>query len=269
MQPIYTSEDAMRMDLIVYARVENTCAQQCCQIGYSYAYGSSNIHKETHMQTQNGTNKSQNTQTKLPRGMAFDGVVMFPKASSFGGGDGSPKVYSNIYRFDTYKARRGRFLWVHKDICRFHGDEIMIASLPNISPVCVGDVVEIGMNMWNGFGIIDLDSVKWEEMQFVSSSSTDKGRVCELQAMHDTWYTLDSFQANTTEVLSDHDHFHPQWTHMKTEYAGIDVMCSRSFYKAEALGEVPSSLRLLGFKYTVMPKKLAHCVSIKTTGYTT
>eukprot|EP00918_Siedleckia_nematoides_P095501 GHVU01209655.1.p2 GENE.GHVU01209655.1~~GHVU01209655.1.p2 ORF type:complete len:226 (-),score=27.43 GHVU01209655.1:985-1662(-) len=186
--------------------------------------------------------------------MGFDGSVMFPKASSYGRGRGSPSVYDCAVRFDCLKANTRRTQWVFKDICRFHGDETLMATGPSVASVCVGDYVEIAITLANAFGLVSPSSIRWKPLTFVSGTGVGRGRTCELERIHNLWLTEDTFDASNAEVVNTSKFFQPQMAHVITEYAGIDVTCSRSAFKVVKAGAVADSRRLFGMTYVVVPK---------------
>ena len=67
-------------------------------------------------------------------------------------------VYESKYKFDVHPSYRSRNMWIHKDICRFHGDETRVAETQNITPLCVDDRVEIAVNLFNAKGMVDIPS---------------------------------------------------------------------------------------------------------------
>ena len=58
---------------------------------------------------------------------------------------------------------------MHKDICRFHGDETRVAATQNVVPVRVGDCIEVSVNLFNAFGVTNLDSVVWKVPRMMGS----------------------------------------------------------------------------------------------------
>merc|ERR1739848_127498 len=124
----------------------------------------------------------------------------------------------------------GRTFWMHKDICRFHGDETRVAATQNITPVCVNDRIEIAVNLFNAKGMVDISSIQW--LPIVSSGIV--ARECPIEQELCDWYDLDSFQSQSVERLQIPDFFGPQLTHVATSYAGIDVAVSRTRLCAEA-----------------------------------
>ena len=74
-------------------------------------------------------------------------------------------VYESKYKFDVHPSYRSRNMWIHKDICRFHGDETRVAETQNITPLCVDDRVEIAVNLFNGKGMVDIPNIKWRPLR--------------------------------------------------------------------------------------------------------
>merc|ERR1711971_738543 len=69
------------------------------------------------------------------------------------------------FKFDAYEKGRSRCMWIHKDICRFHGDETRVAATQNIAQVCVDDRIEIPVNIYNAMGLVDLSAFQWHPLE--------------------------------------------------------------------------------------------------------
>eukprot|EP00929_Paragymnodinium_shiwhaense_P123100 TRINITY_DN9658_c0_g1_i1.p1 TRINITY_DN9658_c0_g1~~TRINITY_DN9658_c0_g1_i1.p1 ORF type:complete len:389 (-),score=52.71 TRINITY_DN9658_c0_g1_i1:193-1359(-) len=166
------------------------------------------------------------------------------------------------FKFDTYQKGKSRTFWIHKDICRFHGDETRVAATQNITPVCVNDRIEIAVNLYNAMGLIDVDQVRWHEMEVFNLQK----RECPIEQELFDWYDLDSFQSQSVERLQIPDFFSPQLVHYSTEYAGIDVAVSRTRLRAESHGVVPQADRILGSRFEVLPRSSPIILPLKRVG---
>lgn len=187
-------------------------------------------------------------------GFSSTHIVLPPQTSSYAPGGRRQREYQAQFRFETLKKGSRRVVWVHRDMCRFHGDELMVASLANVPTVNVDDRLEIPVNISNAFGLVDLNSITWKSADFVTTPAyREFGQLCEIVRPHQQWVGLDAFQPTTSERLQVNDHFGPQWKHVRTEFTGIDITCSRSTYIASATGEVPQSRRWLGIESIVKP----------------
>lgn len=166
------------------------------------------------------------------------------------------------FKFDTYPKGRSRSFWIHKDICRFHGDETRVAATQNVTPVCVHDRIEIAVNLYNAMGLIDVDQVQWNQLEVFPLQR----RECPIEQELFDWYDLDSFQSQSVERLQIPDFFSPQLVHYSTEYAGIDVAVSRTRLRAETPGVVPQADRILGSRFEVLPRSSPIILPLKRVG---
>lgn len=166
------------------------------------------------------------------------------------------------FKFDTYPKGRSRSFWIHKDICRFHGDETRVAATQNITPVCVNDRIEIAVNLYNALGLVDVNEVKWQQLEVFPLQRHE----CPIEQELFDWYDLDSFQSQSVERLQIPDFFYPQLAHCSTEYAGIDVAVSRTRFRAEAQGVVPQADRILGSRFEVLPRSSPIILPLKRVG---
>jgi len=155
-----------------------------------------------------------------------------------------------------------RSFWIHKDICRFHGDETRVAATQNVTPVCVNDRIEIAVNLFNAMGLVDVDQVEWHPQEVFPIQK----RECPIEQELFDWYDLDSFQSQSVERLQIPDFFSPQLVHCSTEYAGIDVAVSRTRLRAEAQGIVPQADRILGSRFEVLPRSSPIILPLKRVG---
>lgn len=122
-------------------------------------------------------------------GIASPCNVLPPNASSYGHGKQKQRVYQAQFRFETLKKGSRRTIWIHRDICRFHGDELMIASLANVPTVNVDDRLEIPVNISNAFGLVDLNSITWKSAEsIVSPAYRAFGQTCEVAKPYQQWY---------------------------------------------------------------------------------
>lgn len=225
--PVHVAEAGIRIDRILIARVTNLHVNRCTKVSYGYAYKTGN----------------------LPVG-----------AASQDPGDTDP--YECSFKFDTFTKGRSRSFWIHKDICRFHGDETRVAATQNITPVCVNDRIEIAVNLFNAMGLVDVNQVRWRPLEVFPLQK----RECPIEQELFDWYDLDSFQSQSVERLQIPDFFSPQLVHISTEYAGIDVAVSRTRLRAEAQGVVPQADRILGSRFEVLPRSSPIILPLKRVG---
>jgi len=226
--PVHVAEAGIRIDRILIARVSSHLVGKCSTVAYGYGYG---------------------TDPMRP-------------ASAAKKGKEEERLYECSFKFDTYAKGRSRSFWIHKDICRFHGDETRVAASQNITPVCVGDRIEIAVNLFNAMGLVDVDKVRWFPLEI----GPVQRRECPIEQELFDWYDLDSFQSQSVERLQIPDFFSPQLVHCTTEYAGIDVAVSRTRLRAEAMGVVPQADRILGSRFEVLPRSSPIILPLKRVG---
>mmetsp|Transcript_7859 Transcript_7859/g.12795 ORF Transcript_7859/g.12795 Transcript_7859/m.12795 type:complete len:383 (+) Transcript_7859:156-1304(+) len=227
--PVHVAEAGIRIDRILIARVTSQYVQRCTKVSYTYAY------------------------TSQPEKEKNNSVL-----------DTEPKGTEKkcAFKFDTYHKGKSRSFWIHKDICRFHGDETRVAATQNITPVCVNDRIEIAVNLFNATGLIDVDQVKWCPLEVFPINK----RECPIEQELFDWYDLDSFQSQSVERLQIPDFFAPQLVHCSTEYAGIDVAVSRTRLRAETVGVVPQADRILGSRFEVLARSSPIILPLKRVG---
>jgi len=222
--PVHVAEAGIRIDRILIARVTSTHVNRCTKVSYSYGY------KE--------------------------------RGEGLHGDDPRVEPYECSFKFDTLSRGTPRSFWLHKDICRFHGDETRVAATQNVTPVCVNDRVEIAVNLFNAMGLVDVTQVRWRPMEVFPIQR----RECPIEQELFDWYDLDSFQSQSVERLQIPDFFSPQLTHYSTEYAGIDVAVSRTRLRAGAQGVVPQADRILGSRFEVLPRNSPIILPLKRVG---
>ncbi|CAE8628112.1 unnamed protein product [Polarella glacialis] len=226
--PVHVAEAGIRIDRILIARVTSNHVNHCTKVSYGYGYKSGQL----------ATNDDSNNK------------------------DQKEDPYECSFKFDTLAKGRSRSFWIHKDICRFHGDETRVAATQNITPVCVNDRIEIAVNLFNAMGLVDVDQVRWRPLEIFPIQV----RECPIEQELFDWYDLDSFQSQSVERLQIPDFFSPQLMHVSTEYAGIDVAVSRTRLRAEAQGVVPQADRILGSRFEVLPRSSPIILPLKRVG---
>jgi len=220
--PVHVAEAGIRIDRILIARVTNLHVNRCTKVSYSFGY----------------------------------------KDGSASGEPFYKEPYECAFKFDTLAKGRARSFWIHKDICRFHGDETRVAATQNITPVCVNDRIEIAVNLFNAMGLVDVHQVRWHPLEVFPLQE----RECPIEQELFDWYDLDSFQSQSVERLQIPDFFSPQLVHSSTEYAGIDVAVSRTRLYAETQGIVPQADRILGSRFEVLPSGSPIILPLKRVG---
>lgn len=107
-----------------------------------------------------------------------------------------------------------RRLWLHRDLCRFHGDETGQAVLTPLGPVCVEDLIEVPVVLSNGIGLANLSTVNWLPLQrqarvprVLSGQKAFEAAAlgvyegCGLEMQYVEWFDGDQYRHMTTERL--------------------------------------------------------------------
>lgn len=107
-----------------------------------------------------------------------------------------------------------RRMWLHRDLCRFHGDETGQAVLTPLGPVCVGDLIELPIVLANGIGLADLSTVRWLPLnraprvprvlagpKAFEAASLGVYEGCGLEMQYVEWFDGDQYRHMTTERL--------------------------------------------------------------------
>jgi len=227
--PVHTADLGVRVDRILIAQVTSAVSNCCVELAYTHDYCAEHPPSRTIRPVPRSKNQSN---------------------------------YECMFKFDVHPSWRGRTFWMHKDICRFHGDETRVAATQNITPVCVNDRIEIAVNLFNAKGMVDLASIQWTPLY----TQTIAARECPIEQELCDWYDLDSFQSQSVEKLQIPDFFTPQLMHDQTEYAGIDVAVSRTRLVASATGVVQNADRILGSRFEVLPRHSPIILPLKRVG---
>lgn len=117
----------------------------------------------------------------------------------------------NEFAFAAAPAGSKRRLWLHKDLCRFHGDETGVAAVTRLGPVCVGDFVQVAVGISNARGNTEVSSVEWiaASTSSLPSSGIAGWRAphvfaadpCPLDRLYSEWFDADQFRLITTERM--------------------------------------------------------------------
>lgn len=160
-----------------------------------------------------------------------------------------------------------RRLWLHRDLCRFHGDETGQAVLTPLGPVRVEDLVEVPVVLSNGIGLANLSTINWLPLhrqarvpRVLSGQKAFEAAAlgvyegCGLEMQYVEWFDGDQYRHMTTERLKRAECMEPELQHLCTSYTGIDVLVRRSIYKAVQAGTVGSTAkRAWGLQCQVFP----------------
>eukprot|EP00743_Colponemidia_sp_Colp-15_P005078 GILK01005467.1.p1 GENE.GILK01005467.1~~GILK01005467.1.p1 ORF type:complete len:358 (-),score=48.90 GILK01005467.1:86-1090(-) len=166
------------------------------------------------------------------------------------------------YKFDVFSKRSRRHIWIHKDECQFNRDEHERAYSQHSVPLCVGDSVEIAVNLSSLNGFIDASSITWRPPVLTEAVYE---RICdEIEDIQIDWSLQQYFIRPQDCVIPGP--FEPQLKHKYTEFSGSDITVSRSLFTARQEGLTPNSLDALGCYVTVYAKDTPLHVPVKRLG---
>uniref|UniRef100_A0A0G4F1Z4 Uncharacterized protein n=1 Tax=Chromera velia CCMP2878 TaxID=1169474 RepID=A0A0G4F1Z4_9ALVE len=275
---IHTADVGVRYDRIYWGEVTPVAQNQTVEISYSFCYvEGAEAGNSTSASTADGTSTVYNfykggrcgdAATDAPSSSAAAAASERETGSAWGAGqmaeDRGRKRYSASYKFSVLPKGSKRRIWAERDICRHHGDEARIATTPWIMPVCVGDVVEFGVQLANLVGAVDLDSVRMEKVN-ISKFRLDECFYETDWTIGRKWENRALFEAQTVERVDDHppEHFAPHLRHVWTLYSGGDIVVSKSLHVAEKNGAVPNSVRHLGVVWEVYNPDASVVVPLK------
>ncbi|KAH7647374.1 hypothetical protein FG379_003041 [Cryptosporidium bovis] len=245
-QPVLTVGGSVRIDRVLYAKVLKSCLNKSSTLSYNFKY------KSALMESNKNFRKNRSNSTFLPpnRGSSCNSI---PKI-----------IYTSSYRFNTKATGTKRVQWAYKDISRSHCEEVAVAHTTTTSNLNVGDRIEIAVNMSNSFGVVDLDSIKFQRLVFEEISSER----CEIEDMYSSdsdWRPI----KNEGKELKDFFNipiFSPQMEILYTECAGTDVITYKIIYNAIKPGELANSKEHFGIDISVVPKNFAIISALKRKG---
>eukprot|EP01053_Blabericola_migrator_P003509 Blabericola_migrator_1__3508@NODE_203_length_11435_cov_141_633445_g174_i0_p5_GENE_NODE_203_length_11435_cov_141_633445_g174_i0NODE_203_length_11435_cov_141_633445_g174_i0_p5_ORF_typecomplete_len400_score46_07_NODE_203_length_11435_cov_141_633445_g174_i047955994 len=241
LQPLYTEDFSIRIDLLIYAKVLNTCKKKCLEMAYTYRF-------------MDPVSSDSYEAPKIPDAFATARRTTSSRAT---------------FRIEVLPQGASRHVWLRKDTTRFHGDEILVVGSANVPEVCCHDRIEIPINLSNGVGIIDPRSIKWAQPKFVTERDEpprSHGQKCLLEEEASHWYDFDSYVPQSPEKISKFDLFAPHWELKSSEYTGVSIVISRSRYSVETLGEVIPAASILGLECKVLNKDDPIVVPLKRLG---
>ncbi|OMJ95062.1 hypothetical protein SteCoe_1599 [Stentor coeruleus] len=194
------------------------------------------------------------------------------------------QAHCNYYQRAEFKldcaSQSKNIIWVHRDECKFHGEDNKRAFTQQIPLVNIKTNIEIAVNWYNLSGNVRLDLIQWQtptiqdtkeilkNLQLApkfprgpqndSDGITKKlylynvSRHCELELSQTEWYDA-KYYLKPSQVYT-YDFFYPFLRLISSEFAGVDVTVSKNTYKAEKVGIVPDSIARIGILVEIMPK---------------
>ena len=152
----------------------------------------------------------------------------------------------------------------------------MRTQVQPIVPICVGDNLEIAVNLYSLRGLVDIESITWinpifsdipsentmsykrgKKMQEEEDKSAkivaDLSRVCELEDTQLEWRYSEyySFPSNNLKFIED---IKPLFTVEKIDFANVDIIAIRGQLTAKKKGYLPCN-EVLGIGVKVVSDK--------------
>ncbi|KAH8738925.1 hypothetical protein FG386_000791 [Cryptosporidium ryanae] len=247
-QPVLTVGGSVRVDRVLYAKVLKGCLNKSSTLSYNFKYKSALMEEMNNISRKNRSNS-----IFQPISKKNSGIFSLMGA-----------IYTSSYKFDTRAMGTKRIQWAYKDISRSHCEEVAVAHTTTKSSLNVGDRIEIAINMSNSFGIVDLDSIKFQKLIFEEITSEK----CEIEDMYSSesdWRPVNS-QNKELRDLFNVPIFSPQMELLYTEYAGTDIITYKITYKATKPGELNNSKEHFGIDISVVPSNFAIISALKRKG---
>uniref|UniRef100_A0A3B0MYZ2 Uncharacterized protein n=1 Tax=Theileria annulata TaxID=5874 RepID=A0A3B0MYZ2_THEAN len=245
-QPVLTAIKAMRIDVIIRAKVEPQCTMHKNSFGYTYSYHSmTNMSKPGKDTTPNGNESIKSRDGKDMFGLfnrkSSKNMKNLNSGSKNMAGSGKKSIFINKFIFEVLKKNSSRSITFTRDLSSMHSEDINLATTASISQVCEGDYIEVPITLINAIGATDVESIKF--LPLVKDVITNTPS--QLDLLHREWYTVEPnskyleqlFPQNINSYSIIHPHkLLPQLVHQVTQVAGIDVITSKSSYVASNLG---------------------------------
>ncbi|XP_026193228.1 uncharacterized protein LOC34623623 [Cyclospora cayetanensis] len=267
-----------RLDWVITARVLPPAADNVLSLGYCFEYRNSWLSSPSFPTDSNGSEHAEDVFSRqadlIPlrtTGLRSEEqgreIVLRP----FSRTGESPKAgcRREVPTFSVAIAPAGskRRVWLHRDMCRFHGDETGQAALAPLGPVCVGDFIELPVVLANGIGIADLHTIRWLPMHVaprlsrvvsgpkaLEAAALGLYEGCGLEMQYVEWFDGDQYRHMTTERLKRAECLEPELHHISTSYSGVDVLVRRSTYNAAREGSLGAAAkRAWGLQCRVLP----------------
>eukprot|EP01071_Lankesteria_metandrocarpae_P000155 Lankesteria_metandrocarpae@DN10297_c0_g1_i1.p1 len=275
-----------RVDLLLYARVLPVCAAQKLDLSYSFSYAQRNVEHHQHnsensLALQSGKKGSSPSNMAAvqspPAGMLSAGTLIFPDRSTYSDFRGvrgtstrshAPRRYNSRFAVNCLQKSRSRDLVLERDITRFHGDEVLVATQPSATTACVGDILEIPVVISNAFGFSDFKSFAWERSVLSGIPPVTNFKVggMDVDDKQIVWMNLQDYRQTTSELLIDCDCFNPQLRHTSTVFTGIDITSSRSKYYVAVPGAVERARSILGLPVQAVSRDKSVICTMKRLG---
>ncbi|CDI74589.1 oxidoreductase, putative [Eimeria praecox] len=249
-----TQGNGVRLDWVITAKVLPPAANHVLSLGYCFKYRHPASLNDCHMPPRaagrdkaatdffscRAEGNSLSRRSSLRGGGQSPAVVIRPPSKA--GGEPGEQCRRETPMFSVAVAPAGskRRLWLHRDMCRFHGDETGQAELSHLGPVCVGDFVEVPVVLSNGIGTADVSTIHWLPISVArrvprvlsgpkafEAACQGLYEGCGLEMQYPEWFDADRYRHMTTERLKRAECMEPQLHHESTAYSGIDLLVWR------------------------------------------
>lgn len=285
LQPLQTADgNGARLDWVITAKVLAPAANSVLSLGYCFEYRSQPFrfrgtpalgdYKERESSDNISSRRAggaPSSRRSILRGREAEGApppaIIGPPDRASGSSAGHPRREVPVFSVAVAPAGSKRRVWLHRDLCRFHGDETGQAVLTPLGPVCVGDIVEVPVVLSNGIGLGDLSTVRWLPLhrtprvprvltgqRALEAVALGIYEACALELQYVEWFDGDQYRHMTTERVKRAECMEPELQHLNTAYSGIDVLVRRSLYSASRAGLIGNAAqRAWGLQCQVLP----------------
>ncbi|CDJ52886.1 hypothetical protein EBH_0005270 [Eimeria brunetti] len=226
LQALHTTQgNDFRMDWVITAKVLPSCANHVLSLGYSFKYKHPSSLNDWHLPPRGGGGERQKAANEFAArraernsfshiSSAHAACIVRPPSRSAGDSASACRVETPTFSVAVAAAGSRRRLWLHRDLCRFHGDETGQAVLTRLGPVCVGDFVEVPVVLSNGIGAAAVGSIRWLQPglvrrapraragpQAIAAALQGVYEACSLELQYVEWFDGDQYRHMTTERL--------------------------------------------------------------------
>lgn len=167
---------------------------------------------------------------------------------------------------NVQKRGSRRRQWIYIDKTRFHGDEFMLPTAAQVATCCVGDIVEVPVNIANSFGVVAPESLAWRAPQPAQKAREEDPPLFS-QSMYDDWTPMATFLKTSTEKVVPFD-LAPLFQTMRTACLGLDVAVLKQEVQAVAAGVCEKHQHEFGTQAMIKQPKDAIVVPLRRLGLT-
>jgi len=238
-QDLFTTADKhSRIDLVLYCELLPCCENQMVEVSHMSNY-----------------DRSQKSGPDVVDGISF------PSQSTF------VRNEEVMVKYEFLVKKRGvrRNVWMLSDRSRQHGDEVCVSEV-SFTTVCVGDIVEIPINIVNEFAKIE--SIRFLPPNLISMKDASiREEPAWGETIQDVWRDLKTYKQLCLDRIDDWStRFEPQLKSTGVHAIGIAQTCVRQSYEVKCEGLIPNSFSDFGQIVNIFPQDDPIVVTISRSG---